>query len=339
VTGLQIAWFVVVTVFVTAYAILDGFDLGVGLLYGLVGRDGERREAFHDTISPVWDGNEVWFILIGGLVFAVFPPVYATVLSGFYLVLMLVLFGLILRSAALGLHYTRVPTSLRWVLAFCGGSIVAGFFLGVVAGNLIRGVPLDANGDFAGGPGALFNPFAIVMGILALAMFANQGAAWAALKTTGAAYSLSRAIRRWAAWVVLGIFAAATLVAVFAVSDHMRALAGRPLGWVMVALVVMGLAGEQILGWRQRDRAAFLAASATVLGLVGIWAVGTYPVIVPASNDPANSLTISSAAAPHNSLVAMVVVAAVGIPLAAVCVFIVYRTFRGRRRTKEEGYG
>jgi cytochrome bd ubiquinol oxidase subunit II len=337
-TGLQVAWFVIVAVFVAAYAILDGFDLGVGLLYAIAGRDGEHREALHGTISPVWDGNEVWLILIGGLLFAVFPPVYATVLSGFYLVFMLVFFGLILRSGALGLYYARVPTSLRWVLAFSGGSILAGFFLGVVAGNVIRGVPLDANGDFTGGLGSLFNPFAIIIGILALAMFANQGAAWAALKTTSDARRLSRTIRRWTGWLVLALFAAVSLVAVFVVSGHARTLTGRGLGWVMIALVVGGILCEEIFGWRERDRPAFFGASVAVVGTVGIWAVGAYPVLVPASNDPALSLTAESAAAPQNSLVAMAVVAAIGIPLAAVCLTVVYRTFRGRLGKSGEGY-
>ena len=337
-TGLQVAWFVVVTVFVTAYAILDGFDLGIGILYAIVGRDGEHREALHHTISPVWDGNEVWLILIGGLVFAVFPPVYASVLSGFYLVFMLVLFGLILRSGALGLYYARVPTSLRWVLAFSGGSIVAGFFLGLVAGNLIRGVPLDANGDFAGGLGSLFNPFAIVIAVLALVMFANQGAAWAALKTVGEAHALSRTIRWWTGWLVLGVFVAVTLVAVLAVPDHARTLTGRALGWVMIAGVLAGIVCEQVSGWRRLDRPAFFGASAVVVGLVGIWAVGAFPVIVPASNDTTMSLTVATAAAPQSSLVAMAVVAAIGIPLATVCFFVVYRTFRGRRGESGEGY-
>jgi cytochrome d ubiquinol oxidase subunit II len=337
-SGLAIAWFVVVAVFVAAYAILDGFDLGIGMLYAMVGRDGEHREALHGTISPVWDGNEVWLILIGGLVFAVFPPVYASVLSGFYLVFMLIMFGLILRSAALGLYYARVPTSLRWVLAFSGGSIVAAFFLGLAAGNLIRGVPLDANGDFAGGIGYLFNPFAIVTAILALAMFANQGAAWAALKTGGEAHALSRTIRWWTGWLVLSLFAVLTLVAVFVVSDHARALTGRPLGWVMIALVLAGIVCEQVFGGLGRDRPAFFGASTVVVGLVGIWVVGAYPVIVPASNDATMSLTVATAAAPQNSLVAMAVVAAIGIPLAVACSFLVYRTFRGRRAESGEGY-
>ncbi len=337
-TGLQVAWFVIVAVFVAAYAILDGFDLGVGLLYALVGRDGEHREQLHDTISPVWDGNEVWLILIGGLVFAVFPPVYATALSGLYLVFMLVFFGLILRSGALGLFYARVPAGRRWVLAFSGGSIVAGFFLGLAAGNLLRGVPLDASGNFTGGFGYLFNPFAIIIGILALAIFANQGAAWAANKTVGDAHRLSRIVRRQTAWVLLAVFAAVTVVAVFVVPEHARSLTWRALGWVMIALVLLGFVAEQVFGWRGRDRASFLGASATVVGFVGIWAVGAYPALVPASNDPNLSLTASSAAAPQSSLIAMAVVAGIGIPLAAVCFYIVYRTFRGRRGSHDAGY-
>jgi cytochrome bd ubiquinol oxidase subunit II len=337
-TGLQVAWFVIVAVFVAAYAILDGFDLGVGILYAFAGRDGEHRAALHESISPVWDGNEVWLILIGGLVFAVFPAVYAAVLSGLYIVFMLALFGLILRSGALGLYYARVPSGRRWVLAFSGGSVLAGFFLGLLAGNLVRGIPLDAAGDFAGGLGSLFNPFAIVVALLALALFANQGAAWAALKTTGAAHTLSHAMRRWTCWVVLGLFAVVTILAVLLVPDHARALTGRGLGWVMIALVLAGAAAELGFGWRGHDRSAFLGASATVVGLVGIWTVGVFPALVPAANGPALSLTVSSAAAPHGSLVAMAVVAATGIPLAAVCFFIVYRIFRGRRTTNDQSY-
>ena len=337
-TGLQVAWFVIVAVFVAAYAVLDGFDLGVGILYAFAARDGEHRAALHESISPVWDGNEVWLILIGGLVFAVFPPVYAAVLSGLYLVFMLALFGLILRSGALGLYYARVPSGRRWVLAFSGGSVLAGFFLGLLAGNLVRGVPLDAKGDFAGGLGSLFNPFAIVVALFTLALFANQGAAWAALKTTGVAHTLSRAMRGWTGWVVLGLFAVVTILAVFLAPDHARALTGRALGWVMIALALAGVVAELVFGWRGHDRPAFFGASAAVVGLVGIWAVGVFPALVPAANDSALSLTVSSAAAPHRSLVAMAVVAAIGIPLAAVCFLIVYRIFRGRRTTGDQGY-
>jgi cytochrome bd ubiquinol oxidase subunit II len=259
-------------------------------------------------------------------------------LSGFYLLFMLVFFGLIMRSAALGLYYSRVPARRRWVVAFSGGSLLAAFFLGLIAGNLIRGVPLDANGDFAGSTGSLFNPFAIATALTAIAVFANQGAAWAAAKTVGEAHALSRHMRRWTAWVVAAMFVVVTVLAATLVTEHARTLVSRPLGWVMVVVVVGGLAVELVLGRLGRDRGAFLGASATVVGLVGIWAVGAYPTIVPDAGGAGESLTISSAAAPQASLVAMSVVAAIGIPLAAVCFTAVYRTFRGRRGSTHEGY-
>lgn len=336
-SALAAAWFVVVAVFVAAYAVLDGFDLGIATLYTVMGRDEEQRATLHDSVSPFWDGNEVWIILIGGLLFAVFPPVYATVLSGFYLVFVLILLGLILRAAALGLYYTGAPDSRRWVMAFAGGSTLAGFLLGLVAGNLIRGVPLSPEGEFAGGLGSLFNPFAILIGILGVLVFANQGAAWAAFKTAGNAHRVSRTTRWWTGWVVLAIFAGATLAALFAAPSHAETLARRPLGWVVIAAVVLGIASQEFWGRRGRDRAAFAGASATVLGMVGIWAVGAFPTLVPASNGN-SSLTVANSAAAHDSLVAMAVVAAIGIPLVAVSVFLVYRVFRGRATRSGEGY-
>jgi len=190
-TGLQVTWFVIAAALVCVYAVLDGFDLGIGILYPVVGRGDERRTGLHEAVAPVWDGNEVWLILVGGVLFAVFPPVYASVLSGFYLIFMLIFFGLILRAAALGLFYRGAPDSDRWVAAFSGGSLLSAFLLGLVAGNLIRGVRLSPSGDLVGGVGQLFNPFAVAIGLLGLAMFANQGAGWAALKTQGRTYGLS----------------------------------------------------------------------------------------------------------------------------------------------------
>jgi cytochrome d ubiquinol oxidase subunit II len=145
-------------------------------------------------------------------------------------------------------------------------------------------------------------------------------------------------MRRRTGWVVLAIFAVVTVLAVVLVPDHARALSGRALGWVMLALVLGGIAAEQVFGWRGHDLRAFLGASAVVVGLVGIWAVGVFPSIVPATNGAQLSLTVSSAAASRASLIAMAVVAAIGIPLAAACFTVVYRTFRGRRGAGHEGY-
>jgi cytochrome bd ubiquinol oxidase subunit II len=337
-TGLQVTWYVITAALVAGYAILDGFDLGIGMLYPLLGRDEERRAGLHEAVAPVWDGNEVWLILVGGALFAVFPPVYAAVLSGFYLVFMLVLFGLIFRAAALGLFYHGAPDSRRWVAAFSGGSFVSAFLLGLMAGNLIHGVQVSAGGDVVHGTGALFNPFAVVIGLVALAMFTNQGAAWAALKTRGKVRESAIRARWVSGWVLLGLVAGATLTAAFLAEAHFRALAARPLGLIAIALVVVGIGVQQTLGGLGHDRPAFLAASLSVAGLVGVWTVGSFPALVRASNGAAMSLTVASAAAPHGSLVAMTVVGGVGIPLVAVCLTLVYRVFRGKGEAVGKGY-
>jgi cytochrome d ubiquinol oxidase subunit II len=338
VTGLQVAFFVIAAAIVGVYAILDGFDLGIGLLYLVMGRNSAQRAGLHDAIGPVWDGNEVWLIVIGGLLFAVFPSVYAAVLSGFYLIFMLIFFGLILRAGALGLHYAGAQGSRAWAAAFSGGSLLAGFLLGLVAGNLIRGVHMAPGGEVLGGGASLLNPFAVLIGLAAVAMFANQGACWAALKIQGDAHRRAGRTRWITGWVLLGLFGAATLYGVLGVGDHARALTARPLGWAAVAFVLGGLACQQIAAGKRHDRTAFLGASASVLGLVGIWTVGTFPVIVRALNDNNMSLTVANSAAPHGSLVAMVVVAAIGVPLVAACAILVYRVFRGRSEKAGEGY-
>ena len=337
-TGLEIAWFVIPAVFVAVYAMLDGFVLGIGMLYPLIGRTEEQRGQLHAAVSPVWDGNEVWLIMIGGLFFAVFPAVYATVLSGFYLVFMLVFFGLIMRATALGLFYRGAPETKGWLVAFSGGSVLVAFFLGLAAGNLIRGVELTTGGDIVGGAGAVFSPFALAVGVLAVAIFANQGAGWAALKTRGDTHARAARTRGVTGWVLLAVFAAVTLFAVFAAEEHAQALTARPLGWVVIGLVLAGVAVQQVGGRLGHDLLAFVGTSASVVGLVGIWVVGTYPVIVRAVNDEALSLTVANAAAPRGSLVAMTVVAVVGLPLVALCVALVYRVFRGRGQESGEGY-
>lgn len=337
-TALQVTWFVIAAAFVCVYAVLDGFDLGIGILYPVIGRGDERRAGLHEAVAPVWDGNEVWLILVGGLLFAVFPPVYATVLSGFYLIFMLIFFGLILRATALGLFYRGAPHSNRWVIAFSGGSLLSAFLLGLVAGNLIRGVRLSVSGDVTGGVAHLFNPFAVAVGVLSLAMFANQGAGWAALKTEGGTRKLAVEARWTTGWVLLGLLAAATLYAVLGAEDHVGALTSRPLGWVVIATAVAGIAAQQLLGRLGHDLGAFVGASVSVVGLVGIWVVGAFPVIVPALNDETSSLTLANAAAPHGSLVAMTVVGGIGIPVVAACAVLVYRVFRGRGERSGGGY-
>jgi len=337
-TGLQVAWFVVAAALVAVYAILDGFDLGIGVLEPVLARTGEQRSMLHGTVGPVWDGNEVWLIVVGGVTFAVFPAVYASVLSGFYLVFMLVFFGLIFRATALGLHSGGAKGSLGWRAAFWGGSLLPAFLLGVVAGDLIRGVELSSTGDFTGGLGSLFGPFAVAAGVLSLAMFVNQGAAWASLKTRGELHARAGRVSRLTGGLLLLVFILMGVYAWQAAGAHFSDLIARPLGWLAMALAAGGILFQEGSSWLGHDRHAFLGASAAVVGLVGIWAVGTFPDIVRASNDEASSLTVASASASPNTLVAITVIGAVGIPVVAACAFLAYRVFRGRVDEIDGGY-
>ncbi|MCL5735979.1 MAG: cytochrome d ubiquinol oxidase subunit II [Actinobacteria bacterium] len=328
-SGLQTTWFVIGAALVAVYAVLDGFDLGIGILSPILAREDEQRAMLRHTVSPVWDSNEVWLIIIGGVLFAAFPGAYATILSGFYLVFMLVFFGLIARATALGLHYGSVAPSRRWRTAFWAGSVIPSFLLGITVGNLVRGVGLTSSGDFSGSLVSLFNPFSIGMGILALALFANQGAAWASLKSTGELHVRSVRVRRATGWALLALFVLMTAYAAGMTGTHAANMVRRPLGWVVVLLALAGIACQQFFALRGDDRGAFAGASAAMVGFVGIWAVGSYPVIVPALDGGA-ALTAASASAGSGTLKVMVVVAALGIPVAAASALVVYRVFRGR---------
>src|SRR5450756_2412977 len=191
---LQAAWFVLVGVLLVGYAILDGFDLGVGMQHLTTARTDDERRILMNSIGPVWDGNEVWLITAGGALFAAFPKVYATVFSGFYLALMLVLAALILRAVSLEFRSKERGRAWRttWDVAFCVGSLLPAVLFGVAIGNVMRGVPLDGQGDYAGTFVGLLSPFALAVGLLSAAMFLMQGAAWLLLKTEGALQARAR---------------------------------------------------------------------------------------------------------------------------------------------------
>jgi len=205
-SGLQITWYILFGVLIIGYAILDGFDLGVGVL-SLFGKRGEERRKYLNAIGPVWDGNEVWLLTAGGALFAAFPPVYATLFSGFYLVLMLLLLGLIFRAVSIEFRGKVADPRWQsfWDWGFGLGSFLPALLFGVAVGNVLRGVPLDTAGEYAGGFITLLNPYSLLLGTLGLVMFVCHGAIYMALKSEG---ELRESMLRWAmlgwmAWVVL----------------------------------------------------------------------------------------------------------------------------------------
>jgi cytochrome d ubiquinol oxidase subunit II len=342
---LQIVWFLLFFVLVAGYAILDGFDLGAGVLSLFTRDDGERR-VIVNAVAPVWDGNEVWLLTGGGALFAAFPPVYATVFSGFYLALMLVLLGLILRAVSMEFRGKVDDPGWRrlWDVAFGVGSLLPALLFGVAVGNLLRGLPLatvtDAVGtrvEFAGSFFGLLNPFSLLVGLAGLAMMVTQGALWLGLKADGPLRE--RATRwtgvAWLAWVVCGTLAA--VVAFFDTPALLPTAAGRPLFWVFLVLMLAALA--VVPAWRRaRPGLAFLASSTAVAAQVGVGAATIFPNLVPSRTDAALSLTLANASSTRGTLSTMLVIALIGVPIVLVYTAVIYRAFRGKVVLDEHSY-
>jgi cytochrome d ubiquinol oxidase subunit II len=328
-------WFVLVAVLLTGYAILDGFDLGTGVLYPFLARSEEEKRVVRASIGPVWDGNEVWLLTGAGAVFAAFPAVYAMSFSGFYLAIMLVLFGLILRAVSLEFRHRDEGLHGVWDACFFVGSLVPALLLGVAIGNVVRGVPLNATGDYTGSFWALLNPYALVVGVTGLAMFLAQGAAWLAVKSEGSLRDKVVRVRSLTHWALGVLILVITLYTGLAVHRHFDHNLGRFMGWVMIVLVVGGYLVARLAMDKGRDLPAFLASSVTIAGLFGLAAVGNFPDIVPARGSATStSLTVRGAASGHLTLLVMLIVALIGVPLVLFYTALVYRWFRGK--TKEE---
>jgi cytochrome d ubiquinol oxidase subunit II len=281
-------WFLIIAFLWLGYFVLEGFDFGVGMLLPVVGRDETDRRVAINTIGPVWDGNEVWLIVAGASTFAAFPEWYATLFSGFYLPLLLIVLALIVRAVSFEFRGKRAEARWKagWDAAIIAGSAVPALLWGVAFGNIVRGVPLDARHEFIGSLGGLLNPYALLFGLTTLALFATHGAIFLALKTHGPVRHRARRIA-----LPVGLVAAVAAVA-FLTWTQLRT------GTVLSAVLATGAAVARVTGLvasrMQRDGIAF-AGTAVAIGLavVSLFAA-IYPDVLPAT-DPANSLTIHNA--------------------------------------------
>jgi len=319
-------WFLLIGVLLVGYAVLDGFDLGVGILSPVVGRNDRERALLMEAVGPVWDGNEVWLLTMGGALFAAFPIVYSTVFSGFYLALMLLLFGLIMRAVAMEFrHQIADPRWLRaWDAAFFLGSLLPALLLGVAIGNIARGLPL-VDGQYTGGLIGLLNPFSLLVGVLAVSMFVVQGAAWLVLRTDGAIQQRARRSGRFAWLAFVFLWLGATVYSLVDAPDLWAAY-GNPLTWVVPVLLVaaIGLTGLAMRGGS--DRLPILASSATIVSLIAILGLGIYPALVPDRNG-GTGLTIANSASSDLTLTVMLIIALIGVPLVLLYTAFVYRRF------------
>lgn len=342
-TVLGIIWFCLIFVLIAGYFILDGFDLGAGVLSPFVAKNDEEKAIVRQSIGPVWDGNEVWLLTAGGALFAAFAPAYATTFSGFYLAIMLVLMGLIVRAVAVEFAGHDKEWSKIWNILFFVGSLLPALLLGVAAGNVFAGIPMNANGDYVGVPLlGLVTPFTLLTGLLGLSLFICQGASWLSLKAPLASDVRARAkkIRGIALIVALALFAVTAVYALFVLKPEMSE-ATAVLRYIFFALVIVALVVAIVKAKNDSaDLVTFIASSAACAMLVALWASLMFPnLVVAGAGDPLSifataaqgeSITIATAASSDLALAWMLGITCVGLPLVLAYHFLTYRTFRGR---------
>ncbi len=347
---METIWFVLVALMLTAYVVLDGFDLGAGAIHLTAAKTEQERRMVLSSIGPVWDGNEVWLIAAGGVLFFAFPLLYASSFSGFYLPLMIVLWLLVVRGLSLELrkHFDNPLWAAFWDFMFFFGSSLLIIFYGAALGNVVRGVPLDADGNFFQPLWTNFSPFAenpgildwytILIGLLAFAVLVAHGANWVALKTEGDlnARSLRISLLASVATVVLTVVATP---ATFWVSPWMlESFNQLPVGYILPLVAVAGAAGMVLFSRRGRYRTAFYASSAYIVGMLTSTVFGVYPRVLPAVNLE-NSLTVSNAASSPYSQSVGLVWFSIGMVLAVIYFVVIYRLFSGKVRLEDgEGY-
>jgi cytochrome d ubiquinol oxidase subunit II len=332
-------WFILVGVLLTGYAVLDGFDLGIGALHLFTSKDQERRVMIN-AIGPVWDGNEVWLVTGGGAMFAAFPNVYATVFSGFYLALMLLLASLIFRAVAIEFRSKQPMYWWRqmWDIGFAGGSILSSLLIGTALGNIAWGVPVDANGEFAGTFLGLLTPYPLLVGVTTVALFMMHGAIYGVLKTEG---ELHDKLRRWAMnSIIFFVISAVTLtMATLLFVPHMAARV-REHPWLFsVALAnMLAIANIPREFHRGNDGVAFLSSCAAIVTLMALFALNLFPYLVYSLPHPENSLTIYNAASSPKTLGIMLLIAGIGVPVVVAYTISIYWIFRGKVKLDHMSY-
>jgi cytochrome d ubiquinol oxidase subunit II len=336
-------WFMIVAAMLTAYVVLDGFDLGAGVIYLIAARTHDERRTILRAIGPVWDGNEVWLLAAGGTLYFAFPQLYASSFSGFYLPLMMVLWLLMLR--AIGIEFRTHMENPVWQgffdAVFCGASALLTIFFGAALANVIRGVPLGPDGyffeplwtDFRVGPHpGILDWYTVMAGVVALVTLTAHGALYVALKSEGELNQRARKIAL-ALWPVQLLLTAASLAATCYVRP--QALDNYhlyPIGLILPLIVVASLVA-MIWAMRQRkEKSAFLSSSFYIIAMLGGAAFALYPVVLPASTDPAYSLTISNTVAGAHGLAVGFTWWILGTILAIAYFVFIFRMFRGKVR-------
>jgi cytochrome d ubiquinol oxidase subunit II len=336
---LNTLWFVLLGVLLAGYAILDGFDLGVGILH-LAARNERERRLMLNSIGPLWDGNEVWLVTFGGAMFAAFPNAYATIFSGFYTAFMLLLFALIFRAVSIEFRSKRDSAAWKrfWDFSFFGASVLATFLFGVAAGNALIGMPINADGVFIGSFLGLVRPYPILIGLLTVSFAIMHGAIYLYLKTEG---ELQQIVHRWM-WRGFGLTLVAYMLAtifIFAIMPQaLRNFHDHPWSWIVVILTVLAVANIPRAIFLGRPLYAFISSSLTIAALVFLFSFTLYPNLVVSSISPGYSLTVLNAASSPKTLHIMAIIALIGMPFVLAYTAAIYWAFRGKVSISDHSY-
>jgi cytochrome d ubiquinol oxidase subunit II len=342
-------WFCIVAVMIAAYVVLDGFDLGAGIIYLFVAHSSDDRRRVIRSIGPVWDGNEVWLLAAGGTLYFAYPQLYASAFSGFYLPLMIVLWLLMLR--AIGIEFRTHIESAIWQgffdVIFCVASVLLAIFFGAALGNVIRGVPLGADGYFfeplwtdfnVGAHPGILDWYTILAGVVALVTLTAHGALYIVLKTDGPVAERARKVAGFM-WPVQVLLTLLSLAATWFVRPGIKEnYLAYPIGFVIPAIVFAALFLMRQWTKKGDEFRAFLASAIYITGMLVGAVFALYPVILPSSSDPALSLTIHNSAAGEHGLTVGLVWWTLGMVLALGYFYFIYTMFKGKVRLEGEGY-
>lgn len=347
---METLWFWLVAALLTGYVILDGFDLGMGAIYLFLGRTDRERRTLLQSIGPVWDANEVWLLAAGGSLVLGFPKLYASSFSGFYLPLMMVLWLLILRAIAIEFrsHLESPVWRPFWDVIFSLASLLLAVFLGAALGNVVRGVPLGADGYFFNPLWTNFLPegerlgildwYTVMVGVTSLVALVHHGALWVTLKTEDAIRDRARWVAARAWWLLLVLVVVLTVVT-FRVQPHVPGrLSANPVGYLFPLLALAGLGASRWMDQAGKELPAFLASATFLAGMLLSVSFGLFPMVLPAVNDGMASLTVQNASAPASGLRAALFWWIPGMVLVAAYTTFIYRRMAGKVVLDEDAY-
>ncbi|TYC66047.1 cytochrome d ubiquinol oxidase subunit II [Stappia sp. BW2] len=360
---LKMIWWLLLGVLLIAFAVMDGFDMGVGAMLPFVAETDIERRVVINTIGPTWEGNQVWFILGGGAIFAAWPPLYAISFSGFYLAMFVVLAAMILRPVSFKYRSKRPDPSWRnsWDWALFTGSFVPALVFGVAVGNVLLGVPFSLDNDlrmtYEGSFFGLFSPFSLLCGVLSVAMLVTHGSVWLVMRTNGDIAKRARRFGTVAAGLSIALFAlggyliasgyvegfritseidpnmAANPLAKQAITEGGAWMANytvHPILWLAPGLGFLGLFGTLVLLQTRLEMPIFLFSKLAVFGIISTVGVSMFPFILPSSIQPGASLTVWDASSSHRTLFNMLVVTLIFLPIILVYTAWVYKVLWGK---------